>query len=165
MKPCLTWFMPTARVWLLLISEENLRRMLALPYVSICSDAASIAAEKPFSDEAVHPRAYGSFARFLSKYVRDENVVSLPEAIRRMTALPAANLKIKKRGSLKVGNYADIVIFDPLTIKDNATYEKPHQYSEGVQFVLVNGVAVLRDGEHTGATPGRCVRGPGWMGK
>jgi N-acyl-D-amino-acid deacylase len=148
-----------------LISEENLRRMLALPYVSICSDAASIAAEKPFSDEAVHPRAYGSFARFLSKYVRDENVVSLPEAIRRMTSLPAANLKIKKRGSLKVGNYADIVIFDPLTIKDNATYEKPHQYSEGVQFVLVNGVAVLRDGEHTGATPGRCVRGPGWMGK
>lgn len=148
-----------------LISEENMKRMLALPYVSICSDAASIPAEPPFSEDATHPRAYGSFARFLGKYVREEKVVSLQEAIRRMTSLPASNLKLKKRGVLAIGNYADIVLFDPSKIKDKATFEQPHQYAEGVQHVFVNGVLVLENGEHTGAKPGKCIRGPGYKKK
>lgn len=141
-----------------LISEENVTRMLQLPYVSICSDAASIAAEPPYTDSGTHPRAYGSFARFLSKYVRDEKVMSLEEAIRRLASLPASNLGIDNRGSLKVGNYADVVVFDPLSIRDNATFENSHQYATGVSHVLVNGVLVLQEGEHTGAKPGRAVR-------
>ena len=145
-----------------LISEANLKRMLAEPYVSICSDAASIPAEKPFTSAGTHPRAYGSFARLLGKYVREEHVMSLEEGVRRMTSLPAGHLKIKKRGALKTGFFADIVIFDPAHIKDNATFADPHQYASGVSAVWVNGVQVLKDGMHTNARPGRCVRGPGF---
>jgi N-acyl-D-amino-acid deacylase len=145
-----------------LISEENVKRMLQLPYVSICSDAGSIPAEKPFTDGSTHPRTYGSFARLLGKYVRDEKIMSLEEGIRRLTSLPASNLKLQKRGSLTVGNFADVVVFDPSTIKDKATFENSHAYADGVQHVLVNGVPVLKDGNHTGNMPGRCVRGPGF---
>jgi N-acyl-D-amino-acid deacylase len=146
-----------------LISEDNVKRMIPLPYVSICSDAASIPAEEPFIKDATHPRAYGSFARLLSKYVRDENIISLEEAIRKMTSLPASNLKLQKRGSLKVGNYADVVVFDADKVKDKATFENPHQYAEGVIHVFVNGVQVLNNGNHTGAMPGRAIRGQGWV--
>jgi N-acyl-D-amino-acid deacylase len=145
-----------------LISEANVKRMLAMPYVSICSDAGSIPAEAPYTEDAIHPRTYGSFARLLGKYVKDEKLMSMHEAIRRMTSLPASNLKLVKRGSLKAGNYADVVIFDPATIKDRATFDEPHQYAEGVVHVFVNGSQVLDQGNHTGALPGRCVRGPGW---
>ncbi len=145
-----------------LISEANMNRMLRQPYVSIGSDAGAPALTKNFTDSGTHPRAYGTFARVLAKYVRDEKVLTLPEAIRRMTTLPAEHLKIKKRGSLAKGNFADIVVFDPEKVQDYATYENPHQYSTGVQHVFVNGIQVLKDGEHTGATPGRCVRGPGY---
>jgi len=145
-----------------LISEDNVKRMLRLPYVSICSDAASIPIEKPFTDSGTHPRTYGSFARLLGKYVRQEKIMTLQEAIRRMSSLPASNLKIKRRGSLKIGHYADIVIFDPVKIKDNATFENPHQYATGVDHVFVNGIQVLKDGTHTNAKPGRCIRGPGF---
>lgn len=148
-----------------LISEDNVKRMLAMPYVSICSDAGSIPAEEPFTKESTHPRTYGSFARLLSRYVRDEKIMTLEEAIRRMTSLPASNLKIAKRGSLKVGNYADVVVFDPDKVQDKATYENSHQYAEGIDHVFVNGVQVLKEGNHTGAMPGRVVRGPGWKGK
>jgi N-acyl-D-amino-acid deacylase len=145
-----------------LISEDNVKKMLAMPYVSICSDAASIPSELPFIKDATHPRAYGSFARLLSKYVREENIMTLQEAVRRMTSLPASNLKITKRGNLQVGYYADVVVLDPGKVKDNATFEKPHQYADGINHVFVNGVHVLNNGVHTGAMPGRCVRGPGW---
>ncbi len=148
---------PVAAIFFL-ISEANVKRMLQLPYVSFCSDAASIPAEPPFIDNGTHPRAYGSFSRLLAKYVRNEKLMSLEEAVRRLTSLPASNLKIKKRGSLQVGNYADIVVFDPARIQDNATFENPHQYATGVFHVFVNGVQVLKDGEHTGAMPGRAVR-------
>ena len=136
-----------------------------MPYVSICSDATSIPAEEPFTKEATHPRAYGSFARLLSRYVREEKIMTLQEAVRRMTTLPASNLKLVKRGSLKVGNYADVVVFDPAQVQDKATFEMPHQYAEGINHVFVNGVQVLNNGNHTGATPGRSIRGPGWKGK
>lgn len=145
-----------------LISEDNVKKMLQLPYISICSDAGSIPAEKPFTDGSTHPRTYGSFARLLGKYVREEKIMSPEEAIRRLTSLPASNLKLQKRGSLTAGNYADVVIFDPTSIKDNATFENSHAYAEGVHHVLVNGVLVLKDGNHTGQLPGRCVRGPGY---
>ena len=145
-----------------LISEENLKRMVQLPYVSFCSDAGSIPAEKPFTDNETHPRAYGSFARLLAKYVRDEKLMSLEEAIRRLTSLPASNLKIKMRGSLTIGNYADVVVFDPAKIQDHATFENSHQYATGVIHVFVNGVQVLKDGEHLGTTPGKAIRGPGY---
>ncbi len=125
---------------------------------------ASLAPEGVFLKSNPHPRAYGNVARLLGKYVRDENVISLEEAVRRLTSLPAANLKLRNRGSLKAGYHADVVVFDAKTIADHATYDKPHQYSTGVQHVFVNGVQVLKDGEHTGATPGRVVRGPGWKG-
>ena len=148
-----------------MMSEENVKRNIKLPYVSFCSDAGSIAAEGMFLENNVHPRAYGSFARLLGKYVRDEKVIPLEEAIRKLTSLPCENLGIKKRGRLRPGYYADLVIFDPATIKDNATFEKPHQYSEGVKHVMVNGIQVIKDGQHTGAKPGRVVRGPGWKGK
>ncbi len=146
-----------------LISEDNVKRMLQLPYVSICSDAASIPNEKPFTESGTHPRAYGSFARLLGKYVRDEKLMTLEEAIRRMTSLPASNLKIKDRGALRVGNYADVVIFDPAKIQDHATFEEPHQYATGMIHVFVNGQQVLKDGEHTGNRPGRLVAGPGFL--
>lgn len=145
-----------------LISEENVKRMLALPYVSICSDASSIPNEEPFINDPTHPRTYGSFARLLGKYVRDEKIMALEEAIRRMTSLPAGNLKLKKRGSITPGYYADVVIFDPATIRDRATFEEPHQYAEGMMHVFVNGIQVLDNGNHTGAMPGRCIRGSGW---
>jgi len=145
-----------------MMSEENIKRQLQLPYVSLGSDAESSAPEGVFLKSSTHPRAYGNFARFLAKYVRDEKVIPLQEAIRRLTSLPATNLKIKRRGTLAAGNYADIVIFDPQKIQDHATFEKPMQYATGMMYVIVNGVVVLAKGEHTGATPGRVVRGPGW---
>jgi len=147
------------------MSEDNLRRIIATPWVSFCSDAGSYAAEGVFLQMGTHPRAYGSFARVLGRYVRDEGVISLPEAVRRMTSLPAETLGLRDRGRLVEGNVADVVVFDPATIGDRATYEQPHQYAVGVRDVLVNGVPVLLDGEHTGATPGRVVRGPGWAGR
>jgi N-acyl-D-amino-acid deacylase len=145
-----------------LMSEENVRKQIKLPWVSFCSDAGSLAPEGVFLKSSTHPRAYGNFARLLGKYVRDEHVIPLAEAIRRLTSLPAENLKLDRRGRLKKGYYADVVVFDPNTIRDNATYEKPHQYTTGVVDVFVNGTQVLRDGKHTGAMPGRVVRGPGW---
>ena len=144
-----------------LMSEDNVRKQLKLPWVSFGSDAASMAPEGVFLKSSTHPRAYGNFARWLGKYVRDEKLVPLAEAIRRLTALPATNLGLSGRGFLKPGMYADVVVFDPATIADRATYEKPHQYSIGVRHVLVNGVPVLKDGEHTGALPGRALKGQG----
>ena len=141
-----------------LMSEENIRRQIALPWVSFDSDAGALAPEGVFLEFNPHPRAYGNFARLLGKYVREEQVITLEEAIRRLTTLPATNLRIAKRGALRVGFYADIAIFDPEAISDRATFEEPHQYAIGMRHVLVNGVPVVRDGEHTGATPGRAVR-------
>ncbi|MCA9936729.1 MAG: amidohydrolase family protein, partial [Anaerolineales bacterium] len=146
------------------MSEENVRREVGLPWVSFCSDSASLTAAGVFLNYHPHPRSYGAFARVYAKYVRHEGVISLAEAVRRMTALPAANLKLDRRGRLEPGYFADVVIFDPDTIQDHATFARPHQYATGVQHVLVNGVPVIADGEHTGATPGRVVRGPGWQG-
>jgi N-acyl-D-amino-acid deacylase len=148
-----------------LMSEENVRKEIALPWVSFDSDAGSIAPEGVFLKSNPHPRTYGTFARLLGKYVRDEKIISLPEAVRRLTSLPAGNLKLDRRGWLKTGYYADVVVFDPAKIQDHATYEKPHQYATGVVHVLVNGVPVIKDGEHTGAKPGQVVRGPGWKPK
>jgi N-acyl-D-amino-acid deacylase len=147
-----------------LMSEENVRRQVALPWMSFGSDAGSMAAEGVFLEQSTHPRAYGNFARLLGKYVREEQALPLTRAIHQLTTLPATNLKLKDRGALTPGYFADVVIFDPATIRDHATYAEPHQYATGVRDVLVNGVPVLRDGEHTGATPGRVVRGPGWDG-
>jgi len=147
-----------------LMSEENIVKKIKIPWISFGSDEGSLAPEGVFLESNPHPRAYGNFARLLGKYVRDEKIISLEEAIKRMTSLPAENLKLKRRGRLEEGCFADIVIFDPEKIKDNATYDKPHQYSEGVRDVFVNGVQVLKDGEHTGEKPGRVVRGPGWKG-
>ncbi|HLU25108.1 MAG TPA: D-aminoacylase [Longimicrobiales bacterium] len=147
-----------------LMSEENVRKQIALPWMSFGSDAGSLAPEGVFLNSNPHPRAYGTFARLLGKYVRDEQVIPLEEAIRRLTSLPAENLRLRKRGALKPGYYADVVVFDPKTIQDHATFEEPHQYATGVRDVFVNGVQVLRNGEHTGALPGRVVRGPGWVG-
>jgi N-acyl-D-amino-acid deacylase len=144
------------------MSEDNITKKLALPYMSICSDAGSYSAEGIFLEQSTHPRAYGSFARLLGKYVREEKIISLEEAIYKLTSLPASNLKIKHRGALKKGYFADIAIFDPNKIKDRATFKEPHQYATGMMHVLVNGTRVLKDGEHTGAMPGRVVRGPGW---
>jgi N-acyl-D-amino-acid deacylase len=148
-----------------LMSEENIKKQIALPWVSFGSDAGSLAPEGVFLKSNTHPRAYGNFARLLGNYVRDEKVITLPEAVRRLTSLPAANLKLDRRGWLKAGYFADVVVFDPATIQDHATFERPHQYSTGVVHVFVNGTQVLKDGEHTGATPGRVVRGPGWKAK
>ncbi len=146
------------------MSEENIRRKIALPWVSFCSDAGSIAPEPPFTNSQPHPRAYGSFARLLGKYVREEGIIPLAEAIRRLTSFPAINLRLKGRGSLAPGYFADVVVFDPATITDHATFQQPHQYATGMEYVFVNGTAVLSGGEHTGATPGRFVKGPGWTG-
>lgn len=145
-----------------MMSEENVRRQIKLPWVSFGSDAGSEAPEGVFLKYNPHPRAYGNVARLLGRYVRDEKLISLAEAIRRLSALPAANLKIKDRGSLKAGNYADLAIFDPAKIQDHATFEKPHQLAMGMVHVFVNGAQVLRNGEHTGAKPGMVVRGPGY---
>jgi len=148
-----------------LMSEENVKKKIAQPWVAFDSDAESLAPEGVFLKSNPHPRAYGTFARLLGKYVRDEQVISLSEAIRRLTSFPAKNLGIKERGALKEGYYADIAVFDPATIQDHATFAEPHQYATGVHHVLVNGVPVLLDGEHTGATPGRFVKGPGYKGQ
>ncbi|HMV50230.1 MAG TPA: D-aminoacylase [Blastocatellia bacterium] len=144
-----------------MMSEENVKKQLKLPWVSFGSDAASMAAEGVFLNSSTHPRAYGNFARLLGKYVRDEKVISLEEAIRRLAYLPATNLGLDHRGLLKTDYFADVVIFDPKTIADRATFEKPHQYSVGMQHVFVNGQHVLKDGEHTGTKPGRALWGPG----
>ena len=144
-----------------MMSEENVKKQLKLPWVSFGSDAASMAAEGAFLNSSTHPRAYGNFARLLGKYVRDEKVIPLQEAIRRLAALPATNLGLAQRGLLKEGYFADVVIFDPKTIADTATFEKPHQYSIGMKHVFVNGVQVLKDGEHTGNKSGRALWGPG----
>ncbi len=147
-----------------LMSEENIKQQLKLPWVSFSSDAGSMAPEGVFLNNSTHPRAYGNFARLLGKYVRDEKIISLEEAIRKMTSLPASNLRIQGRGQLSPGYFADIVVFDPTAIQDHATYEEPHQYATGMHHVWVNGTRVLADGDHTGAMPGRVVRGPGWTG-
>jgi N-acyl-D-amino-acid deacylase len=146
------------------MSEDNLRRELALPWVSFCSDSDAPSAEGRFLQWSNHPRAYGSFARFLGRYVRDERIVPLEEAVRRLTSLPARNLRLQRRGLLEPGAFADVVVFDPERIQDHSTYDEPHQYSTGVEHVAVNGTLVLRGGEHTGALPGRVVRGPQWSG-
>jgi N-acyl-D-aspartate/D-glutamate deacylase len=148
-----------------LMSEENVKRQIQLPWVSFGSDAGSMAPEGVFIKTSTHPRAYGNFARLLGKYVREEKVIPLGEAVRKLSALPADTLRVKERGRLARGQFADIVAFDASTIADHATYEKPHQYSTGMRHVWVNGVQVLRNGEHTGATPGRVVRGPGWKSR
>ena len=144
-----------------MMSEENIRRQVALPWMSFGSDAASMAPEPPFTKSAAHPRAYGNFARLLGKYVRDEKVIPLADAIHRLSGLPATNLELDRRGFLREGMFADIAIFDPAAVADRATFEKPHQYAVGMRHVFVNGAQVLANGEHTGAKPGRALWGPG----
>jgi N-acyl-D-amino-acid deacylase len=145
-------------------SEDVVRKAAGLPWVSFNSDAASLAPEGVFLESNPHPRAYGSFARVLGKFVRDEQLMPLEEAVRKLAALPASNLRIDRRGQLKEGYFADVVVFDPKTIRDHATFVEPHQYATGMIHVFVNGEQVLKDGEHTGAKPGRAIRGPGWTG-
>ena len=145
-----------------LMSEENIKKQVALPYMSFGSDASSLSPEGVFLNSSTHPRAYGNFSRLLGKYVRDEQIISIEEAVRKLTSLPASNLKIKKRGSLSKGYFADLAIFNPETIQDHATFSKPHQLSTGMIHVFVNGEQVLKNGKHTGAKPGRVVRGPGY---
>jgi N-acyl-D-amino-acid deacylase len=147
-----------------LMSEDNVKREVGLPWMSFGSDEGSPAPEGVFLKSHSHPRAYGNVARLLGHYVRDEHATTLQDAIRRLTSLPATNLKIRQRGALKPGYFGDVVVFDPATIQDHATYEKPDQLATGVDDVFVNGVQVLKDGMHTGAKPGRVVRGPGWTG-
>jgi N-acyl-D-amino-acid deacylase len=144
-----------------LMSEDNIKNQIRQPWVSFGSDAASMAIEGVFIKSSTHPRSYGNFARLLGKYVRDEKVISLAEAIRRLSGLPATNLELDHRGFLKAGMFADVVVFDPQTIADRATFESPHQYAIGVRDVFVNGIQVLKNGEHTGAKPGKAVWGPG----
>jgi len=144
-----------------LMSEENVRKQIALPWVSFGSDAASMAPEGVFLKSSTHPRAYGNFVRLLGKYVRDEQVIPLEEAVHRLTGLPADNLELVDRGRLIPGTFADLVIFDPETVADRATFELPHQLAVGIRHVFVNGGQVVRDGEHTGALPGRALWGIG----
>ncbi len=143
------------------MSEDNVKKKLKLPYMSICSDAGSYTTAGVFLEQSTHPRAYGSFARLLGHFVREEQVIPLEEAIYKLTTLPATNLKLKKRGAIKEGYFADVVVFDSNTIKANATFEEPHQYATGMKHVFVNGGHVLKDGEHTGTFSGRFVKGPG----
>jgi N-acyl-D-amino-acid deacylase len=147
-----------------LMSEENVQRQITLPWVAFGSDAGSLYPGGAFLRSNPHPRAYGNFARLLGRYVRDLGLIPLEEAVRRLTSFPAENLGLRDRGRLQRGYLADVVVFDPTTITDHATFDDPHRLSTGVEQVFVNGVHVLRDGEHTGATPGRVVRGPGWRG-
>jgi len=147
------------------MSEDNVRKQITIPWMSFCSDAGSYATEGVFLRSSCHPRAYGNFARLLGKYVREEKVISPEEAIHKLTTLPAGNLKIKKRGAIRTGYYADLAIFDPGKIQDHATFENPQEYSTGMVHVFVNGIQVLKDGEHTGAKPGKVIRGPGWKPK
>jgi len=144
-----------------MMSEENIEKQIKLPWVSFGSDAGSMAPEGVFLKSSTHPRAYGNFSRLLGKYVREEKVISMEEAIRRLAGLPAANLGLDRRGLLKEGYFADVVVFDPKTVADRATFEKPHQYAVGMRHVFVNGRQVIKDGEHTGAKPGRALWGPG----
>jgi N-acyl-D-amino-acid deacylase len=144
-----------------MMSEENINKQIKLPWVSFGSDASSMVPESPFTTSNPHPRAYGNFARLLGRYVRDEKVIALEEAVRRLTGLPATNLELDGRGFIREGMFADVVIFDPAQIADRATFEKPHQYAVGMRHVFVNGVQVLKDGDHTGAKPGRVVLGAG----
>ncbi len=144
-----------------MISEDNIRKQIVLPWVSFGSDAASMAPEPPFTKSSTHPRAYGNFARVLGKYVRADQVLTLEEAIRKLSGLPATNLELDHRGFLRPGMFADVVVFDAATITDRATFESPHQYAVGVRHVFVNGKQVIKDGEHTGAKPGRALWGPG----
>ena len=148
-----------------LMSEDNVEKQIALPWVSFGSDEGSYEPSGVFLKSNPHPRAYGNVARLLGHYVRDEKIIPLAEAIRRLTSLPAQNMKLDRRGALKPRYFADIVVFDPARIQDHATYEKPHQYATGVAHVFVNGVQVIKNGEHTGAKPGQVVRGPGWKGR
>jgi N-acyl-D-amino-acid deacylase len=145
-----------------LMTEDNVKKQVSLPWVSFGSDEASYTPEGVFLKSNAHPRAYGNFARVLGVYTRDEKLMSVQEAIRKLANLPSKHLKLQKRGELKVGNYADIVIFDPAKVKDNATFDKPHQYAEGMIHVFVNGIQVLKDDEHTGARPGKFVKGLGY---
>jgi len=144
-----------------MMSEDNIRKEIVLPWVSFGSDASSMAPEPPFTKSSAHPRAYGNFARVLGKYVRDDKVLSLADAVRKLSGLPATNLELDRRGFLKEGMFADVVVFDPAKITDRATFEVPHQYATGVRHVFVNGTQVIRDGDHTGAKPGRALWGPG----
>jgi N-acyl-D-amino-acid deacylase len=144
-----------------MMSEDNIRKQIKLPWVSFGSDAASMAPEPPFTRSSAHPRAYGNFARLLGRYVRDEKIITLEEAVHRLSGLPATNLGLAGRGFLREGMFADVVVFDPAQIADQATFEKPHQYAVGMTHVFVNGVQVLKDGDHTGAKPGRAVWGAG----
>jgi N-acyl-D-amino-acid deacylase len=148
-----------------LMNEENVKKELAQPWVSFGSDEGSYTNAGVFLKSNAHPRAYGNFARVIGKYVRDEKIISFEEAVRKLTKLSAEKLHIQKRGEIKVGNYADILIFDPAKVQDHATFEKPHQYATGMIDVFVNGVQVLKDGEHTEAKPGRFVKGPGYINK
>jgi N-acyl-D-amino-acid deacylase len=141
-----------------MMSEENVKKQLALPWVSFCSDAGSMAPEGNFIKQSAHPRAYGNFTRVIGRYSRDEKVIPLEKAIQKLSKVAATNLHIQKRGELKVGNYADVLVFDPAKVQDHASYEKPHQYSTGMIDIWVNGKQVLKDGEHTNAKPGRFVR-------
>ena len=148
-----------------LMSEDNVRRKIALPWMSFGSDAEALSPEGVFLESNPHPRAYGNFARLLGRYVRDEQVIPLAEAIRKLSGQPAANLGLDRRGILTPGYYADVVVFDPASIQDHATYAEPHQLAEGVRHVFVNGALTVRDGQHTGVLAGRVVRGPGWTGR
>ena len=144
-------------------SEENVKLQLAQPWIKIGTDAAG---HDPDSTKSlVHPRSYGTYPRILGKYVREEHVLTLEDAVRKMSAAVAERLSIKDRGSLREGMYADVVVFDPATIAEHGTYEEPNQLATGVSEVFVNGIEVVRDGKHTGAKPGRIVRGPGWRGR
>jgi N-acyl-D-amino-acid deacylase len=147
-----------------LMSEENVARQTALPWMSFGSDAEGQAPEGPFLLSSTHPRAYGNFVRVLGKYARDEKRLTLAEAVRKLSAQPAHNLGLRDRGLLKPGFFADVVVFDPATVQDHATYEKPQQFATGVSHVVVNGQLALADGEATAARPGRAVRGRGWKG-
>jgi N-acyl-D-amino-acid deacylase len=146
------------------MSEDNVRKKVAKEWISFGSDAAAIANEGAFLLSNPHPRAYGNFARVLGKYVREEGLLTLQEAIRRMTSLPAYNINVQNRGQLAEGYFADVIVFDPELVEDHSSFEDPHRYSSGMDHVFVNCVHVLKWGEHTGATPGRVVRGPGWSG-
>lgn len=146
-----------------MMNEDNVKKQIALPWVSFGSDEASYTNDDTvYLKSNAHPRAYGNFARVLGQYTRVDKVLTLPQAIYKLAKLPVTNLKVQKRGELKVGNYADVVVFDPATIQDHATFEKPHQYATGMLHVFVNGTQVLKDGEHTGAKPGRFIKGPGY---
>lgn len=145
------------------MSEDNVRKQVQLPWVSFCSDAESLAPEGAFLKSNPHPRAYGSFARVLGHYCRDEGLITLPDAVRRLTTLPASVLKLRERGALLPGYFADLAVFDPAAVRDRATFTEPHQLAEGMVHVFVNGEQVLAAGQHTGATPGRVVRGPGYQ--